>query len=178
MWSNLLLSGPPRVGKTTLVQKIIRKLPKGVEVAGFFTEEIKEGGRRQGFKVITTEGTEGVFAHYSFTGKERVGKYGVDIATFEKIAVSAMEEALSRERTKVLVVDEIGKMELFSKKFRETLLRALESPKVVMAAVGIQRDAFTEAVRRRPDAKIFEVTKGNRDDLPETILKVLSVSKF
>jgi nucleoside-triphosphatase len=170
--SNLLLSGPPRVGKTTLVQKIIEKLPEKAAIAGFFTEEIKEGGVRQGFKVTTLNGREEVFAHQSFPGPNRVGKYGVSINTFEKTAVAHLEEAL-RCQAQILVVDEIGKMELMSEKFKDVLLRALDSSQLVVATVGVQQDAFTREVRRRADTKTFEVTKENRDELPETILKVL-----
>lgn len=173
MWSNLLLSGPPRVGKTTLIRKIIKELPEGIGAAGFYTEEIKEGGKRLGFKVITLDGKEGVFAHCSLQSRYHVGKYGVDISKFEEIAVSLLEEAISGERVTVLFVDEVGKMELFSEKFRNLLLRAFDSSKIVIATVGVQRDAFTEALRKRPDIKAFEVTKENRNSLPETIAKIL-----
>lgn len=172
MWSNLLLSGPPRVGKTTLVTRIVENLSEENVIAGFFTEEIREGGARKGFKVTTLDGKEEVFAHESFRGPHRVGKYGVDIASFERTAVAHLESAL-RHKAKTLIVDEIGKMELMSAKFKEVIWEALDSPVLVIATVGIQQDAFTREVRKRPDTKVLEVTRENREELPETILKVL-----
>ncbi len=173
MSSNLLLSGPPRIGKTTLIKKLIRELSGKPGISGFFTEEIKKGGRREGFKIITLEGKEEVFAHYSLPTRYRVGKYGVDVSKFERLGVSILEEALAKKDTKVLLIDEIGKMELMSEKFKNIVVKAFESSNTVVASIGIQKDLFTEALRKRSDTKIIKVTKENRDSLPETLIKLL-----
>jgi nucleoside-triphosphatase len=58
----ILLTGPPGCGKTTAAMKIVGSLGK-MTVAGFYTEEIREAGRRKGFRWHRLDGRCGTLAH-------------------------------------------------------------------------------------------------------------------
>jgi len=117
---NLLLTGRPGVGKTTVVQAVVRLFPG--EVGGFLTGEIRERGTRKGFSITSVEGESAVMAHVDFWSSVRVGKYAVDVPAFERIALPGLRDAIQRKR--IIVIDEIGKMELASRKFREAVREA------------------------------------------------------
>jgi nucleoside-triphosphatase len=167
----LLLSGRPGVGKTTVAARLLDELRRaGLPSAGFVTGEIREGGRRVGFSVADADGNRGVLAHVELPGPPRVGRYGVDVQTFERVALPALQRA---ERAGVVVIDEIGKMELASEPFREALERLLEEPVDLVATVHVFAHPFTEALRRRPDVEVESVTTANRDALPSRLLERL-----
>ena len=105
---NILITGLPGSGKTTLVEKIVRQLD--VPVAGFITREIRERGNRLGFSIDTFDGQSGVLAHVDFKSGYRVGRYGVQIETIDKIAVTSLNPSATDV---LIVIDEIGKMVLF-----------------------------------------------------------------
>ncbi|MEO0139130.1 MAG: NTPase [candidate division WOR-3 bacterium] len=116
----IFISGSPGVGKTTLIKRLFLKNPQ--RFYGFWTEEIMEGGKRVGFKVITTWGESGVLAHIKLNSHYRVGKYAVDVSGFEKLVLPKIKNPLM---DKILILDEIGKMEMFSKGFVETVERLI-----------------------------------------------------
>jgi nucleoside-triphosphatase len=171
MVPKILLTGKPGVGKTTVVKKVIEGVEGGA--GGFYTEEIRDRGRRKGFLIRTMEGECGVLAHIDHRGPSRVGRYGVDVDLFEKIAASSVEHAL--EKDAVIIIDEIGKMELFSKRFRCLVERVLESNKTVLAVVHQGRDPFTQKIRSWPHVHEWAVTEKNRDALPDLLLKKLNL---
>jgi nucleoside-triphosphatase len=111
----VLLTGRPGCGKTTLVRRVVKELAQSA--GGFYTEEIRERGLRRGFKIVTLDGKEGVFAHVNFKTHQRLGKYGLDLSPLETIGIEAVRKAVrARELT---VIDEIGPMEIRSAIFRE-----------------------------------------------------------
>src|SRR4030065_370938 len=115
-----LLTGSPGTGKTTAIRQAIART--NARAGGFYTEEIRSGGSREGFKIVTLDGQEGILAHVGITGPRRVSKYGVDTTSLEKIGVNAIHRAIKEDD--VIVIDEIGKMELFSPYFQEAVLQA------------------------------------------------------
>ena len=115
MKSNFLLTGPPGSGKTSLIKQAVARLE--IKAGGFYTEEIKSQGVRQGFRLVTLDGQTAVLSHLDFEGPHRVSKYGVDVTSLDKIGVAAIERAT--EECDLVVIDEIGKMELLSARFRE-----------------------------------------------------------
>jgi nucleoside-triphosphatase THEP1 len=154
-----------------VVRKVVERL--GSVAGGFLTEDIREGGRRVGFWVRdVSTGEEGLLAHASLPGRPRVGKYGVDLESFEEIGVAALEAALHRPGC--IVIDEIGKMELASDEFRAAVLAALDSDHPVVATVPAYRLPFVVACQKRPDTRVVEVTAANRDSLPERLVGMLS----
>jgi nucleoside-triphosphatase len=109
----ILLTGPPRCGKTTVVQKVAAQWPG--RVAGFFTREVRDrAGRRLGFEIVTLAGEAALLSHVDFPGPHRVGKYGVSLDNFHRVALPALEFRLGID---LIVVDEVGKMECLSDRF-------------------------------------------------------------
>jgi nucleoside-triphosphatase len=163
----ILLEGRPGSGKTTVAARLAELLAeRGVEVRGFVTHEVREGGRRVGFDVETMGGERAMLAHVSRPGPPRVGRYGVDLETFERVALPALADP---PRGGVVVIDELGKMELASERFREAVSRLLETPADLVATVHVFRHPFTDALKRRKGVERVQVTRGNRDRLPEEL---------
>jgi nucleoside-triphosphatase len=134
--------------------------------AGFYTEELRERGRRVGFDVVTIDGRRAPLARVGATGP-RVSRYGVDVRSFEDLGVATLESALA-QCGYVLVVDEIGKMELFSERFCE-LLERIFAPGAPWALLGTIMSGYhprADGLKRRPHVSIVEVTQANRDRLP------------
>jgi nucleoside-triphosphatase len=170
----IILTGEPGIGKTTIVKKLLQGL--GDRAIGFWTEEVRDPKtkKRTGFKVISTEGNAQLFAGKFFTSKHLVGSYGVNTARFESVVLPIMEKAKELKDV-YIVIDEIGKMELFSKAFRELVREILFSPKYKVIATIPIRDVhpLVRDIRRLQGAVVVEVDKQNRDLLVEEILKLL-----
>jgi nucleoside-triphosphatase len=138
---------------------------------GFFTREIRERGQRVGFKVQDIRGAEGVMAHINHPGPHRVSRYGVDVQTLEAIALPALEWAM-RESDWV-VMDELGRMELYSRPFQEMVLRVLDSTKRVLGVIQQADNSFLNAIRQRQDIQVFIVTPENRNHLLPVLEKAI-----
>lgn len=166
--ARLLLTGPPGVGKTTLVLRAVEALrDRGERLAGFTTKEIRRGGRRTGFMV---QGIGGLERHLAVKGAEgpKVGRYGVDVVAFEEVALLELESGLDIGST--LVVDEIGKMELCSERFRELLPKIFEAPRV-LATVHAHRHPLTDGLKRRADVEVVTIDPHNRDELVADVVE-------
>jgi len=173
MGRTILLAGRPGVGKTTIVKQVVDVL--GGEAGGFYTEEIRQGGRRLGFKIITLEGREGVLAHADIRGAPRVSKYGVNVRDLEEVGVAALRRAI--EERGYVVIDEIGKMELYSQEFRRAVMEALESERVVLGTVLAGRHPWVDTLKARPQVTVLTVTEGNREGMARRILDMLEVRR-
>ena len=171
---NFLLTGLPGVGKTTVIRKVLQLLPKNLKVDGFFTEEVREGGERIGFQIVTLDGQRAWLARKGFQSTHKVGKYGVDLKAIESVIAPTLKRAI--ERSDLIVVDEIAKMELSHPVFARVVWECLESSKPVLGVIQRSRLPFLDKVRSRGDVLLFEVTQQNRDGLPEKI--VTEVLKF
>ena len=157
----ILLTGRPGCGKTTLIKRVVNNLPRGA--GGFYTEEIRDGGTRAGFKIVTLKGEEAVFAHIDFKTPHHVGKYGLDLSALERIAVDAIRQAIQARR--LVVIDEIGPMEIRSPIFRDAVNEALDSEVLVLATIFARPLLFTEAIKSRPNVTLIEVRPDNREQL-------------
>jgi len=166
---NILICGPPGVGKTTLIKKILENI--NLRAGGFYTEEIKENNRRVGFKIISLDNQEGILAHISVKGMKRVGRYGVNIYDLENIGVKSLSQALRDDD--LIIIDEIGKMEIFSDKFKEKVLDCLHSEKFVLATIGIGGDKFISKIKERKDIVLFTINIENRDRLIDRISSLI-----
>ncbi len=165
MRKNIILTGAPSSGKTTVIRKIIDRLDCPTQ--GFFTEEERVDGRRSGFMMISLGNERGYLAHQDISSDIRIRRYGVNIENVENIAARSIEP---KEGT-LIILDEIGKMECFSLKFRETVVRALASPNIVIGTITLGGGDFIKSVKSRDDIEIVEVNPENRNELPEMILK-------
>ncbi len=157
MQSVYLLTGRPGTGKTSLIKQAVTQL-KG-RAGGFYTEEIRSQGTRLGFKLITLDGQEAILAHIDIHSRYRVSKYGVDIDGLDRVGVSSLQQAA--RQCDLVVVDEIGKMELFSASFRETVLQIIESGKKVLGTIMLDSNPWADAIKRQPQVKLVEVTRTN-----------------
>ena len=163
----ILLTGPPRCGKTTVVQKVVARFPG--RAAGFYTREVREKGERVGFEIVTMDGQVAWLSHVDFPGTLRVGKYGVNLEDFHRLALPAMT---FKPGIELLVVDEIGKMECLSSAFVEAMERLWAAPVPLLITVAEKGGGFIHKVKEKPDKTLIHVTSGNRDGLPEKILKM------
>lgn len=160
------LTGEPGCGKTTIIKEVVSKTTKSV--GGFYTEEIRTEGARQGFNIVTLDGTKVVLAHVNVRSPYRVSKYRVDIESLNKVAVSALKEAiLSKD---VVVIDEVGKMELFSSPFKDAVLQALESGKKVLGTIMLASHPWADKIKQRQDVETITVTRFNRNGLVKRVL--------
>lgn len=137
---NIFVTGKPQTGKTTLLQELVEEL--NLDAGGIICPEIRNKGKRQGFKIVNlaTE-EEGILAHVDQEQGPRVSKYRVNMEDLNRITQEAIEQAL--EEKEVVVIDEIGKMELYSSTFREEIDRALAADNLVLAVLHrCYRDQF------------------------------------
>ncbi len=158
---NILITGYPGVGKTTLIRKLHDAL-KDKNPAGFYTTEIRENGVRKGFELVGLDGRKGILSHVNIRSGARVGKYGVDVDAFDAFldTVDFYDPSCS-----IIIIDEIGKMECFSSKFKRLIVDLLNSDKTVIAVIARKGGGLIEDIKRRPDTTIFEITPKNRDSL-------------
>ena len=161
----LLLTGAPGMGKTTIIREAITA--SKAKVGGFYTQEIRQAGARLGFEIVTLDGSRAVLAHVDIRGPQRVGKYGVDVASLDRVAVPAMRRAI--RECDIVVVDEIGKMKLLSPAFREVLLEALNSERRLVGTVMLQPHPFADKVKHDPRVEVLLVSKANRDQVLDKV---------
>jgi nucleoside-triphosphatase len=164
-----LLTGRPGVGKTTCLRRTFGRLDRlGRAAGGFFTEELRERGMRVGFALVTLDGQRATFAHVRRAGPPRVGKYGVDLDALDRVGVPAVRAAI--EAGGLVVIDEIGKMELASAAFRQAVEAALASGVPVLGTILFAPHPWADRIKAHPRVTLIEVTRANRDRLPAVLL--------
>lgn len=167
---NILVTGLPGVGKTTLIKKISGEL-RNLHPVGFYTAEIREKGVRKGFELISFDGRRGMLSHTEIKSPHRVGKYGVDIKGFEDLleSIPFLDPA-----TNLIVIDEIGKMECLSRKFIGLIKDILDLEKQVIATIALKGTGLIEEIKKRDDIRLIEITQSNRESLVSEVLKLLN----
>jgi nucleoside-triphosphatase len=170
---NILITGSPGVGKTTLMEAIQKKVKgQGYNIGGIYCPEIRENNRRTGFGIVdvATE-REGVLASVNSSGPI-IGKYHVNLDDLEEVGVSAINNAL--RMADYIFIDEIAPMELMSTSFTNAVWQTLESQKPVVAAIHKRsRHPFILKLKNRGDVLIFSLSTQNRDSVRESILEIL-----
>ena len=91
-----LITGSPGTGKTTLLREAIAGIPDGVD--GFYTQEIRRSGKREGFEICTLRGERAILAHVNIKGPFRVGRYGVDQESLDRVGVTALNRAIEGKK--------------------------------------------------------------------------------
>ena len=165
----ILLTGRPGCGKTTLIRRVLEQYPR--DAGGFYTQEIREGGIRKGFEIITLVGERGILAHVDIISSQRVGKYKLDLDTFERLAIPAVQGAV--ERGALVVIDEIGPMEIRSKVFREVVMQAIQSGAKVLGTIVKRSIPFTDGIKGMEGVEVIEVTLDNRREMEMAIVDML-----
>ncbi|QLH75541.1 MAG: NTPase [Methanomassiliicoccales archaeon] len=168
------ITGLPQAGKTQTLMKVIEMLEsEGLKVGGMITEPILDDKRRSGFYVIDWRTKEkGILASTEIKSKFMVGKFGIDLEVLEEIGVNALNKAC--EESDVIVIDEVGKIEVESEKFVNAVKAALDVEKPILLTLHKKsRNPLLQDIRRRDDVRILEVTPINRNLLPYKIMKLM-----
>lgn len=170
--TNFFVTGPPRVGKSTLIDTIIREL--GPDIGGFITKEVREDGERRGFQVITLDGETATLADIELDSQVRVGKYGVNMDVVDNFILPIIRRALD-EKTLVLI-DEIGNMQIASRGFCNIVTKALDSDKIVLATIHAHQNQFTDDLKVRSDVQMFELTPENRNFVRDDVASAIQTA--
>jgi nucleoside-triphosphatase len=168
------ITGLPGAGKTHALLKVIEMLESDdLKVGGMITEPIIEDNKRVGFYVIDWQTkNKAVLANVDIHSKFMVGKFGVDLSALEDVGVTALTKGC--EEADVVVIDEVGKMEVESEKFDAAVKAALDVNKpIILTLHKKSRNPLLQDIRRRDDIRILEVTPINRNLLPYKIMKLM-----
>jgi len=166
MKTHLLLTAVPGAGKTTVIRRLAAELDAET-VSGFYTEEIRQGSVRRGFRLVPFHGKPVLIADVELPKTHRVGKYGVDVAAID----AAVQAALAAPRgTTLYLVDEIGRMECLSERFIARMRELLAGTLPVIATVAKRGGGFIAEVKRRKNCELWTLTRANRDTLPFEII--------
>lgn len=168
--SNLLITGPPGCGKTTVVRRVVEVLGD-LRLAGFFTEELRVHGQRVGFEIVGLGGYRCLLAHVDWQSSHRVGRYGVEPDRLASIIDAELTKPLGE--VDVYVIDEIGRMECLCPAFVDAVRRLLNGPVPVLATVALKGGGFIAEVKARPDVRLVAVDPTNRDGLPGQLVAEL-----
>jgi nucleoside-triphosphatase len=163
---NLMITGLPGTGKTTLILKLAAALSPWNPV-GFSTREIRRDGVRTGFELAGFDGTTRILADAGLKSRFRVGKYGVDVKGFEEYLRTLQFDP----GTRIAIIDEIGKMEWISLQFRTIVENLLSSPTLLIATIAMHGGEDFEKIKAREDVLVFLLTRKNRDALLSEILR-------
>lgn len=168
------ITGKPKIGKSTIIKEVIRRLKaERMAVGGMLTSDIHERGRRVGFSIEDiNSGVMGILAHVHHGGP-KVGKYGVNLIDLDSIGANSIKDAVTRPDIAVIFVDEIGPMELKSMRFIAAVEEAMKSDKHLIVSVH-QRSEHKLVRRIKRDFEIIVVTEENRDE----IARILSEKQF
>ena len=165
--ANILLTGNPRSGKSTLLERVVSEIDNKI---GFLTQEIREGNQRVGFEVVTYDGHQMVLAHKDMKSKYRISKYGVNVSAFNEFVVPY----LNFKKGNTLYLDKIGEMQLFAPKFRQLVSRYLNSKNHLVATISqVYSSLYTDLIKSRSDVQLVGITPQNRDEKYYKVKKLL-----
>ena len=168
------ITGLPGSGKTYALFRVIDMLKEEeLRIGGMIDEPIEEDRRKTGFTVRNLlTGEKQVFASTDFESKVMVGKIGVDLSKLEEVGVKAIKDAI--QECDIIVIDEVGKMEVESELFVETVKESLDADKPMIITLHKKsRNPLLQDIRRRDDVRILEVTPTNRNILPYKIVRLM-----
>ena len=167
--AKIFVTGDPGCGKTTAVRRVVERLGP-LPMTGFFTEEVREDGGRTGFRGVTLEGKAFTLAQAGAGSDFRVGPYGVTLEGLETVGVPAL---CPRVDTRLVVLDEVGKMEAFSAAFREAVTGLLEGSVPVLGTVAVHGVGFVKKVRHDPRITLVRMTRASREAIVGDLLRRL-----
>lgn len=170
MGNAYLLTGEPKIGKTTALKKII-EIVGFDHFGGFYTEEIRINNARIGFRFVILGGKTVPFASIDFDSPIQVGKYGVDINKLEIEIIEAIYKAI--ETKKIVVIDEIGPMQLFSQKFKQTVINVLDGSQSLLGTIMFYPHEWADNLKKQDSVKLYKLSYENRNSIPLKIVEIL-----
>jgi nucleoside-triphosphatase len=169
MGDAILLTGPPGCGKTTAIRRVLDRL--AIEAYGFYTQEMRQSGKRTGFELITLDGRHGILASTSIRGPSRVGRYGVDLAVMESVGVDVIRSGIAAGG--LIVIDEIGPMELLSAGFREVVVEVLDRDLPMIGTIMRRSTSFSDIIKARSEVRVIEMSRQTRESVVEEMIASL-----
>jgi nucleoside-triphosphatase len=164
----ILLTGKPRVGKSTLIKKIVEKIGPNI-CGGFYTEEIRDSDNRIGFNCVTIDGISEVIAHVESRSSIRVGRYGFELEAFENIAIKSIGDSLSTK--KIIVIDEIGFMQMYSDSFQKLVYKIVSNNQhIVLGTVPLDNHPQIDPIKNLDGVKIIPINEDSRDSVSEDLI--------
>lgn len=168
MKKNILITGIPRSGKSTLLKKLIAEVDQKV---GFVTNEVLKDGERIGFELENHKGKRSTLADVGFKTNFKVARYFVDINNLDEI-VSSVDKF---EDGDLLFIDEIGQMQLFSEKFKTFVTKFFDSKNTCVATISkVYSDEFIETIKKRDDIILIEINQENRESKEKYLKRLLA----
>lgn len=165
------ITGHPGVGKTTLVKRVLAAVP--LKAGGMITEEIRKCGYRVGFLLRdVATGKEGLLAHRHHCDGPEFGKYRLCLRDLEEIGAAAIERAV--DEAELIVIDEVGPMELRSPRFISAVERALESKKHLLVTVHRASNHHLAYRIRHEVDHLIRLTKSNREEKIQEVIRLFS----
>lgn len=171
---NILITGSPRIGKTTILQRVNDRLTaRGYQAGGIYCPERRVDDERVGMDLVDVmTGETRTLAHVDRTDGPNVGRYRVNVDNVDTMYTSAFQHAFAN--ADVLLVDEIAPMQTYSEEFPDQIRKVLDAKLPLIATIQYaSTDGFIGAVKRRDDIELVEVTKETREELPATITDMI-----
>jgi nucleoside-triphosphatase len=169
MFKAYLLTGKPGVGKTSIIKEALKSF--GDKAGGFYTQEMRDKGKRTGFEIITLKGDRALLAHMKINSPFKVSKYSVDIDSLNRVGVEAVQKA--KIECEIVVIDEIGKMELYSHVFKEAVLQTFDSGKKILGTIMLSSHPWADSIKKRSDVNTLTVTNANQTEVLKEVLRWL-----
>jgi nucleoside-triphosphatase len=167
----ILLTGEPRIGKSTAIKKLISLLST-TGLVGFYTEEVRENDNRIGFVIKTLDGKQGMLASVTSDSELRIGRYGVNMKAFEEICLPCIIDGMVSGKT--LIIDEIGPMQMYSEKYKELLLQLVDLKYPTIGTIFYHSHPWIDDLKASNNIKLIELTLENRDNIPHDLYKIFN----
>ncbi|MHA2006333.1 MAG: nucleoside-triphosphatase [Promethearchaeota archaeon] len=171
----ILITGSPRCGKSTLISKLIEKFSIiKTPIRGFLSPEVKKGNKRIGFDIedISTNKRQKLARTGNYNTKYKLGKYSVFIEDFENYVLKL--ENIEFQEDFLIIIDEIGKMELFSSKFQDFIKDLFSSDLSIIATIGLTvKHPIKNFILKSSNVKLFHLTRQNSQRVYNDIISII-----
>lgn len=162
----ILLSGEPRVGKTTALKKIIQTIGSE-KCVGFFTEEVKVDNNRIGFDCVSLNGERRRIADINYSTDVRIGRYGIDVKGFDDFLKKIFNE---KYKNKILIIDEIGPIQFLSTSFKNKIIDIMSSSNFIVGTIYYKAHTEIDEIKKLHNINIYSLTIENRDSIVNEII--------
>lgn len=161
----LAVTGRPGIGKTTFCLNVFDSLKDKTSICGFITEEVREKGKRVGFKLKNLNtGEEAWLAKVGSDSPVKVGKYGVMVD-----AVDRFSRNMDCQSSQMCIIDEIGPMELKSKQFIQ-LIEHLLSTNISCIFTVHQKSRHKLVEKVKKECELITLDESNRDSIVDEVV--------